>query len=39
MIASIAMANQLPLYTTNPNDFHGLDGLITVRPVTRPGTA
>ncbi|WP_063060163.1 type II toxin-antitoxin system VapC family toxin [Nocardia sienata] len=36
MIASIALAEDLPLYTTNPDDFEGLDGLVTVRAVTRP---
>lgn len=36
MIASIAIANQLPLYTTNPRDFAGLEGLLTVIPVERP---
>ncbi len=30
MIASIAAANRLPLYTRNPTDFAGLDSLITV---------
>ena len=30
MIASVAAANQLPLYTRNPSDFVGLDSLITV---------
>ncbi len=29
MIASIAAANQLPLYTRNPADFAGLESLIT----------
>ncbi|MEU3045782.1 type II toxin-antitoxin system VapC family toxin [Streptomyces sp. NPDC006984] len=36
MIASIAMAEGLPLYTTNPDDFTGLDDLLTIIPVTRP---
>ena len=39
MIASIAITEGLPLYTTNPDDFAGLDGLLTVVPVTRPGPA
>ena len=38
MIAAVAMVNALPLYTTNPNDFHGLDQFVTVIPVTRPAT-
>jgi predicted nucleic acid-binding protein len=38
MLAAIARANQLPLYTTNPADFAGLDDLITVIPVPRPST-
>lgn len=29
-IAAVAMANGLPLYTRNPDDFRGLDGLVTV---------
>jgi predicted nucleic acid-binding protein len=36
MIASIAIAEELPLFTTNPNDYKGLDTLLTVVPVTRP---
>lgn len=36
MIASIAIANRLPLYTTNPGDFTGLDDLATVVVVQRP---
>jgi tRNA(fMet)-specific endonuclease VapC len=30
MIAAIAMANGLPLYTCNPDDFAGIDGLTVV---------
>jgi predicted nucleic acid-binding protein len=33
MIASVAVSNGLPLYTSNPNDFRGLDVLMTVVPV------
>jgi len=36
MIAAAAIAAELPLYTTNPSDFIGLDHLVTVVPVTRP---
>jgi predicted nucleic acid-binding protein len=36
MIASIAIANRLPLYTTNPSDFTELDDLATVVAVPRP---
>lgn len=35
-IAAIAAANQLPLYTTNPDDFAGLDGLVEIVAVPRP---
>jgi predicted nucleic acid-binding protein len=30
MIASTAIASDLPLFTTNPDDFAGLAGLLTV---------
>lgn len=30
MIAAVAMANSLPLYTCNPGDFAGIDGLTVV---------
>ncbi len=30
MIAAIAIANELPLYTCNPEDFTGIDGLEVV---------
>lgn len=36
MIAAIAVSRQLPLYTTNPGDFIGLDQLLTVIAVVRP---
>lgn len=36
MIASVAIAEGLPLFTTNPSDFAGLGHLLTVVPVTRP---
>lgn len=36
MIAAVASAHQLPLFTLNPNDFTGLDGLLTIDPVTHP---
>ena len=32
LIAATAIANGLPVYTRNPNDFTGIDGL-TVHPV------
>jgi predicted nucleic acid-binding protein len=35
MIAATALANALPLYTCNPKDFKGIDGL-TVVPVPVP---
>jgi len=38
MIAAVAAANGLPLYTTNPADFAGLDELVTVVAVRRPDT-
>ncbi|MGB8940321.1 MAG: type II toxin-antitoxin system VapC family toxin [Streptomyces sp.] len=36
MIAATAAAEELPLFTTDPDDFKGLDDLITIVPVTRP---
>lgn len=37
MIASVAIAHGLALYTTNPNDFVGLDKLVTIEAVPVPG--
>ena len=34
MIAAVALANELPLYTLNEGDFAGLEDLIEVVPVT-----
>jgi predicted nucleic acid-binding protein len=39
MIASIAAANKLPLFTTNPADFRGLESVVTVVPVPVPASA
>lgn len=36
MIASVALANRMPLYTTNPVDFVGLDDLIQIVALPRP---
>ncbi|MEC3954242.1 type II toxin-antitoxin system VapC family toxin [Nocardia sp. CDC153] len=36
MIAATAIAQDLPLFTTNPDDYVGLDRLLTVVPVRRP---
>ncbi|WP_173923351.1 type II toxin-antitoxin system VapC family toxin [Agromyces sp. Marseille-P2726] len=36
MIAAVAAAQSLPLYTTNPRDFVGLDELLEVEAVSRP---
>lgn len=34
MIAATALANELPVYTANPADFHGIDGLDVVEVET-----
>ena len=36
MIAATAIAEGLPLFTTNPGDFAGLESLVRVIPVVRP---
>lgn len=36
MIAAVAMVHGLPLFTTNPDDFKGLEDLVEVVAVTRP---
>ena len=36
MIAATAIAEDLPLFTTNPSDYAGLKGLVTIVPVKRP---
>lgn len=36
LIAATAIAARLPLFTTDPDDFAGLDALLQVVPVTRP---
>ncbi|MFJ1460506.1 type II toxin-antitoxin system VapC family toxin [Nocardia sp. N2S4-5] len=36
MIAAIAIANGLPLYTTNPAHYQGLDKLLTIISIKRP---
>ena len=38
MIAAVAVANELPLYTCNPDDFAGIDGL-TVVAIPHPDAA
>lgn len=36
MIACVALAHRIPIYTTNPDDFVGLERLVRVLPVKRP---
>jgi predicted nucleic acid-binding protein len=36
MIAATAIAEELPLFTTNPGDYTGQEKLIRIVPVTRP---
>jgi predicted nucleic acid-binding protein len=36
MIAATAGANGLPLYTSNPKDFEGLDDIVEIIAVARP---
>lgn len=36
MIAATAVAEDLPLYTTNPDDYAGLEKIVRIVPVTRP---
>jgi len=33
LLAAVAHARKLPLYTRNPDDFYGLEDLITIVPV------
>ncbi|MCU1641861.1 MAG: PilT-like protein [Nocardia sp.] len=36
MIAAIASVHSLPLFTVNPDDFRGLEGLVSLVKVTHP---
>ena len=36
MIAATAIVEELPLFTTNPDDYRGMENLLTVVRVTRP---
>ncbi|MGH3585684.1 MAG: hypothetical protein ACRDQ0_05130 [Pseudonocardia sp.] len=39
LIAATAMSAGLPLYTTNPEDYRGLEELVEIVRVTRPAQA
>ncbi|MEZ0065981.1 putative nucleic acid-binding protein [Streptacidiphilus sp. MAP12-20] len=39
MIAATAASNGLPLYTSNPKDFQGLEDLVEIVAITRPSGA
>lgn len=39
MIASVAAANKLPVFTTNPSDFRGLEAILAIVPVPIPTPA
>ncbi len=39
MIAATCASNDLPLYTSNPKDFHGLGDLVEIAAVRRPAGA
>ena len=34
MIAAIAVSRRLPLYTANPDDFRGLESVLTIVPIS-----
>jgi predicted nucleic acid-binding protein len=36
MIAATAASRDLPLFTTNPSDYRGLNAILTLIPVERP---
>jgi tRNA(fMet)-specific endonuclease VapC len=38
LIGAIALANDLPVYSCNPKDFEGIEGLV-VRPIEHPNAA
>ncbi|WP_274380781.1 hypothetical protein [Nesterenkonia muleiensis] len=39
MIAATAIAEELPLFTTSPDDFKSLERELAIVTVRRPGTA